>query len=310
MIRAVRLTAEGPTVEQRDEPPGDGVLVEMGAASICGTDLGLLAYGDLPFVIGHELAGTVDGKPYAIEPILYCGQCEQCEMGATQRCTGGLQLMGFFSDGGMADAFRVPQYALVPLPDGFPLDQACLVEPVAVALHATRRANLEPGQRVGVVGGGSIGLAVTACLAAQGFTPVVEARHPHQQAAVERLGGTVGPADGVDAVIEATGSDSGVARCVDAVRPDGRIVIVGVFHGNVPLPGLPLIVKEVVVTGSTTYGRHHGNRETEEAATLLADNPAIAAALITHRFPLADAAAAFATAADRASGAIKVVIQP
>lgn len=311
MIRVVRSTAQGIAVEERDDPPGSGgVVVGTASASVCGTDLDLARLGELPFVLGHELAGHVDGIPYAIEPTRFCGKCVQCEMGATQRCTGGFALMGFFSDGGMADAFEVPASALVPLPEALPVRDACLVEPIAVALHATRRGGIEEGQSVAVVGGGSIGLAVTACLAAQGCRPVVEARHPHQKEAAERLGGTVGRATDADVVIEATGSQDGIARSVEAVRPDGRIVVLGVFHGTIPLPGLPSLLKEVVVTGSTTYGRCNGRRETVEAASMLAGNPEIAATLVTHRFPLADAAEAFAVAVDRASGAIKVVLEP
>lgn len=310
MIRVVRSTAEGIRVEEREEAPGTGVLVQTAAASICGTDLELASLGALPFVLGHELAGTVGSEPFAVEPTLYCGTCPQCAAGATQRCVGGLSLMGFFSDGGMADAFHVPESALIPLPEGLSVTDACLVEPLAVALHATRRAELARGQTVGIVGGGSIGLAVAACLVAQGHQPVVEARHTHQKAAAERLGATVGDATGSDVVIEATGSADGVARCVDAVVPGGRVVLVGVFTGLVPLPGLPALLKEVVVAGSTTYGRHEGRRETAEAAALLAADSEIAATLITHRFPLAAAAEAFAVASDRAAGAIKVVLEP
>lgn len=312
MIRVVRSTADGIGVEHRDEPPGpdSGVIMITAAASICGTDVALTAWGDLPFVLGHELAGVVDGVPYAVEPTLFCGTCEQCALGATQRCTGGMTLMGFFSDGGMADAVQVPESALVPLPEGLAVTDACLVEPMAVALHATRQARVEPGMSVAVVGCGSIGLAVTACLVAQGHRPVVEARHPHQRAAAERLGAAIGVAAEADIVIEATGAERGVVRCTEVVRPAGRVVLVGVFHGPVPLPGMVMLTKEIEVVGSTVYGRCNGHRETDEAATLLAANPDIAATLITHRFPLADAAAAFATATDRSAGAIKVVVEP
>jgi len=310
VTRVVQSTAEGIAVVERDGPPGSGVLLEMAAASICGTDLHLARFGALPFVLGHELAGRVDGVPYAIEPTLFCGHCAQCRIGATQRCVGGLALMGFFSDGGMADAVRVPESALVPLPDTLPLADACLVEPVAVAIHAVRRAELQPGQTVAVVGGGSIGLALTAALVAGGYQPMIDARHPHQQAAAERLGARIGARPGADVVIEATGSDTGMARCCELVRPAGRIVLVGVFHGMVPLPALVALQKEIVLAGSTTYGRHQGRRETEEAASLLASEPEIAATLITHRYPLAEARQAFAVAGDRSSGSIKVVIEP
>ncbi|MCC6640265.1 MAG: alcohol dehydrogenase catalytic domain-containing protein [Deltaproteobacteria bacterium] len=310
MTRVVRSTADGIAVTEQGEPPGAGVLLEVAAASICGTDLHLARFGALPFVLGHEFAGRVDGVPYAIEPTLFCGCCAECGAGATQRCVGGMQLMGFFSDGGMADAVRVPEFALVPLPEALPVSQACLVEPMAVAIHAVRRGEIESGQKIAVVGGGSIGLAAVAAIVAGGHEVAIDVRHAHQQRAAERLGARVGAAQGADVVIEATGTDTGLARCCEIVRPGGRIVLVGVFHGVVPLPAMPAIAKEIVVAGSSTYGRHEGRRETEEAAALLARRPEIAATLVTHRFPLAEARQAFAVAADRASGSIKVVVEP
>ena len=80
-IRAVRSTNAGIRVVEQDEPPGEGVEVVMATASICGSDLGFIAMGPLSFVLGHELAGWVDGRPVAIEPRLWCGECEECAIG-------------------------------------------------------------------------------------------------------------------------------------------------------------------------------------------------------------------------------------
>ncbi|HMT62558.1 MAG TPA: zinc-binding dehydrogenase [Microthrixaceae bacterium] len=307
-IRAVRSTDAGIRVVEQDEPPGEGVEVVMATASICGSDLGFIAMGPLSFVLGHELAGWVDGRPVAIEPRLWCGECQECAIGATQRCTRETRVIGCFSDGGMADVFRVPRTALVPLPESLSVTNACLVEPIAVALHAVRQGRVAPGMSVGVVGGGAVGLAVVACLRSLGVAAIVEARHPHQRAAVERLGGVNAKVRDADVVIEATGAGSGVERGVAGVRPGGRVVIAGLFHGPVPVPGLPMLAKEVELVGSMMYGRHGTTREIDEAATLLAAHPDIADALITHRFPLSEAPRAFAAAADRSGGAIKVVV--
>src|SRR5438046_2724088 len=103
------------------------------------------------------------------------------------------------------------------------------------------------GTDLGLVGWGDLPFALgheLACLVAAGHRPVVEARHPHQQAAAERLGARVGRAENADVVIEATGSTDGVARCTEVVRPAGRLVLVGVFHDLVPLPGLVTLKKE------------------------------------------------------------------
>ena len=106
------------------------------------------------------------------------------------------------------------------------------------------------------------------------------------------------------------GSESGLARCSELVRPGGRVILLGVYHGLVPVPGVPSLVKEITWTGAMAYERHDGVREVDEVAAMLAADSDIARTLITHRFPLEDAPEAFRVAADRASGAIKVVLHP
>lgn len=308
-MRGVRSTSAGPSVVEVEEPAGDGALVEVVSSGICGTDLGFLAMGPLDFTFGHEFAGTVDGVPYAVEPTLFCGICAQCRSGHTQRCTGEHSNLGIFVDGGLADRVRVPAENLVALPAGLDVADACLVEPGSVAWHGVRRAAVEPGERVVVVGGGSIGLLAVAAARRMGHQVDLEARHPHQRAAGERLGAG-SPHGEYDVVIEAAGSESGLERCTELARPGGRVVLLGVYHGLVPVPGVMTLVKELSWLGAMAYERHDGTREVDEVAAMLAAEPDIAAALITHRFPLDDAAEAFRVAADRAAGAIKVTLHP
>jgi 2-desacetyl-2-hydroxyethyl bacteriochlorophyllide A dehydrogenase len=310
-VRAVRAVAGAPRIVEIDDPVADDgrVVIDVVSSSICGTDFGLVAMGSEGYTLGHEFAGTVDGILYAVEPSVYCGACEECLAGHTQRCTGEHANLGVFSDGGLADRARVPAYSLAALPDGLPLADACLVEPASVSWHGVRRAQIQPGERVVVVGGGSIGLLAVAAARSLGHDVALEARHPHQHDAGRRLGATA-PSGEYDVVIEAAGSESGLARCAELAAPGGRIVLLGVYHSLVPVPGIPTIVKELSWLAAMAYERHDGTREFDEAAALLATNPDIAATLITHRFPLDDAAEAFRVAEDRASGAIKVVLQP
>jgi 2-desacetyl-2-hydroxyethyl bacteriochlorophyllide A dehydrogenase len=296
-------------VVELDEPAGDGLLMDVVSSSICGTDLGFMAMGPLDFTFGHEFAGTVDGVPYAVEPNAYCGTCDECQAGHTNRCTGPHVNLGIFVDGGLADRARVPEQCLVALPDGLDINDACLIETGGVAWHGIRRAAIEPGERALIVGGGSIGLLAVAAARRMGYEIDLEARHPHQRAAGERLGAGT-PKGEYDVVIEAAGSESGLARCSELVRPGGRVILLGVYHGLVPVPGVSTLVKEITWTGAMAYERHDGIREVDEVAAMLAADPDIARTLITHRFPLDDAAEAFRVAADRASGAIKVALYP
>jgi threonine dehydrogenase-like Zn-dependent dehydrogenase len=309
-MRAVRVTNEGPSVVEVDEPSGPGVLMDVSSSSICGTDLNFMQLGPSDYTFGHEFAGFVDGTPYAVEPTISCGQCEQCQAGFTQRCTGAHANLGIFTDGGLCDRIRVPAQNLVALPDGLTVDDACLVEPAAVAWHGVQRAAVVPGERVVVLGGGSIGLLAAAALRREGHEADIEVRHPHQRAAAERLGAR--EASGTyDVVIEAVGTESGIERCGQLARPGGRVVLLGVFPQTVPVPGVTTLVSELTWIGAMAYGRGaDGVREVEQAAALLASDPEIARTLITHRFPLEDAAEAVRVASDRASGVIKVALHP
>jgi threonine dehydrogenase-like Zn-dependent dehydrogenase len=311
-MRAVRNTDKGIAVVEVDDPSGPGVRLEIASSSICGTDVNFVAMGMQGFTYGHEFAGVAaDGTAYAVEPALHCGTCDECRAGNTQRCTSSEEQgnLGIFRDGGLSDAVIVPDYTLVALPAGLDVRDASLVEPAAVAWHGVRRARLQPGERVVVVGGGSIGLLAVAAARRTGFAVDLEARHPHQRAAAERLG--AGRPSGLyDVVIDAAGSESGLARCADLARPEGRIVLLGVYHGLVPFPGVAGLVKELTIVNAMAYGRHDGTRETDEVAAMLAAEPDIARTVITHRFPLDDVVEAFRVAGDRAAGAIKVVLHP
>ena len=141
----------------------------------------------------------------------------------------------------------------------------------------------------------------------KGIDVDLEARTQHT-AAGESLGAAARrPAHrAVRVVIDAAGSESGLARAFELVRPGGRVVLLGVYHGLVPIPGVPMLVKETTMIPSMAYGvDDDGRREYANAAEVLATNPDIARTLITHRFPLGDAAEAFRVAADRASGRSK-----
>jgi threonine dehydrogenase-like Zn-dependent dehydrogenase len=164
-----------------------------------------------------------------------------------------------------------------------------------------------------VLGGGSIGLLAAAALRRDGHQADVEARHPHQLEAAERLGASAASrsAGSYDVVIEAVGTDSGIARCGELARPGGRVVLLGVFPQSIPLPGVTTLVSELTWIGAMAYGRGaDGVRDVDQAAALLAADSEIAQTLITHRFPLDDAAEAVRVAADRAAGAIKVALHP
>ena len=309
-MKAIRISEKVPEFVDidpvTDVPPGH-VRVKVVSSSICGSDLHLIDMGFAEGqVLGHEFAGlTPDGTAVAVEPVANCGTCDPCGDGLRMMCTGST-LYGVTSNGAMAEEIVVPTSALVELPAGVDIANASLVEPLAVATHAVRRANIQSGERVLVVGAGPIGLATVAVLTGMGIASSCAARHPHQQAAAESLGASLEVDRGYDVVIDAAATTGSIAESIRALRVRGRLVVVGTFWDPVQVD-VGILMKEIDLYSSMAYGGTAPDRDFDHAARLLAENPAIASALVTHRFPLEAAAEAFATAADRSSGTIKVV---
>jgi threonine dehydrogenase-like Zn-dependent dehydrogenase len=209
----------------------------------------------------------------------------------------------------MADELRVPEGCLVHLPSNVDVRDACLVEPLAVAVHGMRRAGLEGGQRVAVVGGGAIGLCSVATAKAAKATVGLSARYDHQIAAGKFLG--AGEVDGqYDLVVECAGTEKAVNKAVKLCRPKGKMLILGTHWNGLSLQQIPIMMKEITIVSSFMYGASGAVRDFDVAAVLLSRHPEVARALITHRFPLAEVKQAFAVARDRKAGAIKVVLEP
>ena len=309
-MRAVRGHQGKPVLVEVDEPPGRGEIVSMQVAGICASDLNYLAMGT-ERILGHELAGVrADGTQVSIEGLFGCGECEYCREGRNNLCHQSTKMaLGIMQDGGMVEEFRVPSHKLIELPEGLDVSNASLVEPASVSWHGVRLGGTSPRTRVAIVGGGSIGQLAAAAAQAQSAGEVaLEARHPHQHEIRERLG--VGEPEGLyDVLIEAAGSASAIMRCVELAKPGATIVVLGVVQGPLEVPFSLLLTKEIKLIASMGYCGHAGHREMRLAAEMLASRPEIAESLITHRFPLEDAAEAFRVAADRGSGAIKVVVE-
>jgi threonine dehydrogenase-like Zn-dependent dehydrogenase len=312
-MRAVRCQGGSVAVADVPSPGGDGVRVRIRSAGICGSDLHLVGGGfPLAHTLGHEMAGlTPDDTPVAIEPLLPCQSCEHCRVGAYNLCVRGPSIViGTGHDGGMAEEIRVPEHCLVRLPAGARPEDACLVEPLAVAVHGLRRARLRGGQRVAVVGGGSIGLCALAAATSAGAAVGLVARHEAQREAGRRLGASASPEGEHDLVIDAAGTESALEQAVGLCRPGGTLLLLATYWSGLSLPGFALCMKEVSVVPASMYGREGAARDVDVAAGLLAARPEIARTLITHRFPLEAAPEAFRAAADRSAGAIKVVLEP
>jgi threonine dehydrogenase-like Zn-dependent dehydrogenase len=312
-MRALRFESGAVRVIDAARPAGEGVRVRVRGCGLCGSDLAMLDAGfALAGIPGHEIGGELaDGTPVAIEPVVPCGRCEFCRAGDYQVCrSGNSMILGVGRDGGMAEEVVVPERCLVRLPAGVAARDACLVEPLAVAVHGLRRARVDGSQRAVVIGGGAIGLCAVAAARAAGCEVALVARHAAQRAAGARLGARQPDASEYDVAIDCAGTPEAAAEACARLRPNGTLLMLASCWDQFVLPGLAFGAKELTVVASLMYGRAGAHRDADAAAALLGAKPELAATLITHRFPLEAATEAFAAARDRSRGAIKVVLEP
>jgi threonine dehydrogenase-like Zn-dependent dehydrogenase len=314
-MKAVRCCSEHKSVQLVDIPPpeGEGVRVKVRSAGICSSDLHMVEMGfPLPGTLGHEVAGVLpDGRAVALEPMSPCGHCDRCVAGDYGTCRRGAGMMhGVGLDGGMAEEILVPERCIVPLPNTVRVEDACLVEPLAVAAHGLGRVPFTPRSRVAIIGAGPIGLCAAAVCAPHVAEVAVAARHDGQKTAVEKLGATLDPQGEYDVVIECAGTAASLARSAALCRPRGQLLILATYWSPVELPAVEVSMKNLTLHASSMYSGGGLARDVDVAAQLLGRYPQIAGALISHRLPLDAAVEAFAVAADRQAGAIKVVLEP
>jgi 2-desacetyl-2-hydroxyethyl bacteriochlorophyllide A dehydrogenase len=337
-MRAARALGPGQiSVHEVARPePGPGeVVLAVGACGICGTDLHWYQgeFPAPPVCPGHEIAGTVamvgagvtalkEGDRATVEGIASCGHCRYCLSGDYHYCTS-LRMPGLSMPGGFADYLAMPARHCFAV-GSMDIATASLGEPLGVAVHGVRISGLRIGHRVLVLGAGTIGLACVVAARAGGAGEIlVTARRPQQKAAALALGAdrvfddsdeaalyAAAGESPVDVVLESVG---GTANTLDvaarACRPGGTICLLGVYTKPVAFPALIAVARELTIKGSLVYNRSGSRADFDVVVDLLQRNGAqLADTLITHRFPLDRVGEAFANAADKKSGSIKVTI--
>lgn len=313
-MRAVMAESGNVHLRDIDEPSGDGLLLSVAEAGICGSDLHMVQNGMAPVAIGHEFGGYLpNGQLVAVRPTGECGTCDPCSRGFQNACRLSWSTSyGIAVNGGLADRVLVEQSRVFPMAPGSRPVDAALVEPLAVSLHGVRRVMPEPGSRVVVVGAGSIGLLAVAALRAWDIDVDIVSRHPHQSAAAEALGARVvdrPKSSSYMVAFDAVCTQETVDLCISACAPGGRIAEFGMFWTPVQMTNA-MMFKEISLVPAMAYTHDHSYDDFREAADILGARPHIADALVTHTFSLDDAVEAFRVAGDRRSGAIKVHLVP
>ncbi|MET1088370.1 MAG: NAD(P)-dependent alcohol dehydrogenase [Arthrobacter sp.] len=335
-MRASVLLRPG-TVEVQDvQLPtlGDNqVLVRISAVGVCGSDTHFFQEGHIgemvvrePLILGHESAGTIVavgagvpgervGERVSIEPQKPCRVCEYCKNGRYNLCPQ----IEFYAAPPIHGAFA--EYAAIeadfayPVPDHVSDEAAALMEPLSVAIATCRKAAVQPGSRVLIAGAGPIGVLVAKVAGIYGATDIVvsdPALHRREFAlgagatrVVDPLSGDLDPAGSLfDVFVDASGAPPAIQAGIRAVKPGGRVVLVGMGADSVELPVSLIQNREIELTGIFRY-----TNTWPMAIDLVAAGLVDLDSLVTHRFGLEDVETALLTGA-RDPHAIKSVIVP
>ena len=333
-LRSIPLAAPG---------PGE-LLVRIGAATTCGTDVKVLRRGGHPRMLhaptpfGHEMAGTVValGPPETGRQELWklgdrvvvansapCGQCEPCLRGRENLCLDLRYLNGAFAEYILVPA-RFAAVSTYALPDDLPFEIASLAEPLACVLHGLELCPLERPSDTVVYGGGPIGLLFVNLLAGRGHHVVLADPNPQRLDAARRMGAAeailVGrdgneaahlrrharQGDGFDLAIEATGSPVAWEDALASARPGGTVLL---FGGCRPGTVIPLDTHRLHYCELTVKGAYHHRPATfQRALDLLAAGAVQAGELLSAERPLEELEEALRSMMRKE--ALKVVIRP
>lgn len=254
-------------------PPG-WVRVAVAHVGICGTDYhiyeGTHPFLKYPRIIGHELSGTVidpagggfaTGTPVVVNPYLSCGECPACR-GGTPNCCENIKVLGVHIDGGMTEEIVVPAENLYRA-EGLDLEDAAMVEFLAIGAHAVRRARLAAGERALVIGAGPIGLGTAIFARVAGADVTVLDAEPDKTAFAAKLGFRavqLSDLDGIafqsarrsgfDAVFDATGSLRSMNAAPLYARNGGSLTLVGLTTGDLAWPDPEIHRRELTINCS------------------------------------------------------------
>lgn len=298
------------------------VLLRVRQAGICGSDMHYFEHGycaafvpTRPFILGHEFTAEVAaaaadvrspavGARVTVNPARACGFCDYCKGGRGNLCRQTIMLGSASTtpptDGAFAEFVTVRADQCHVLPPQLDDAMGALMEPLAVALHAVKRAGAVSGKKVLVTGGGPIGLLVLIIARAFGAAPAVLSdivanrrdtalklgADAALDPAAEHLGDQARElaSDGFDVVFEASGAPPALRQAFCLVRPGGTIVQIGTLGtDDIPLPANQVMAREIQFIGSFRYGNVFG-----EAIRLAAAGRVNLAPLVSQIFPLAE----------------------
>jgi 2-desacetyl-2-hydroxyethyl bacteriochlorophyllide A dehydrogenase len=312
------------------------VRLQVRAAAICGSDLhiykGKHPAAALPVAVGHEIAGQVVevgddvtrvqvGDRVAVEPVIICGSCHFCRRGAYHLCSH-ISFQYRQGQGGFTRYFSVHENWAHKLPDGLSYEEGALIEPLAVAVHAVKIANIGLGSSCAIFGDGAIGLMLLMVARHNGAGDIIlSGIQSHRLQMARQLGARLAIDNleedalaqvleltsdlGVATAFEAVGLESTLLQSLHALKKGGTAVVLGIFEEpGASIPANLFIQKETTLKGSQGY-----NWDFQTAIKLVENGAVDLQPLITHMLPLEELGQGFELLLEPSQQAIKVIIR-
>jgi len=323
------------------DPPvaADEVLVRVRACGICGSDVhgmdGSTGRRRPPVIMGHEASGEIAvvgkqvvgwkaGDRVTFDSTISCGQCWYCQRGLVNLCDHrrvlGVSCEDYRQNGAFAEYVALPQRILYRLPETVSFEQAAMVEPVSVAVHAVDRTPVALGDTAVVMGTGMIGLLVVQALRVAGCGKIIAVDLEAEKLDLaQKLGADVGlkadacdvveevkrhtQGQGADVALEVIGLSPTIHTAALCLRKGGTLTLVGNFRPSVEIPLQAVVTRQLTLAGSCA-----SNGEYPACLDLLGRRAITTDALISATPPLAEGAAWFNRLYDREPGLLKVIL--
>lgn len=316
------------------------VLVRVRSVGICGSDIPRIyetGAHNMPLVPGHEFAGEVVevgdpfhsrwvGKRVGVFPLIPCKECRQCKQEKYELCEN-YNYLGSRCNGAFAEYVAVPFWNVIELPESVAFDEAAMLEPSAVAVHAMRRVDPKPSESVAVIGLGTIGLLLTAVLISNGIKNIyvvgnkkfqkeramkigideahyIDAKHEN---VIEKLKDA-----GIDACFECVGKNETISQSIDSVRHSGRVCLVGNPYSDITFDKniyWKILRRQLVVTGSWNSTFTHSEKDDwHYVLNALSDGRLPIKDFVTHRFEMPELETGLKIMRDKTEDYIKIMM--
>jgi L-iditol 2-dehydrogenase len=329
-MKSVRLHGTGDLQIHNEEIPGAGVgekLIRVKSVGVCGSDLHWFSEGSIgdaklehPLVLGHEFAGvTEEGQRVAIDPAIPCGHCEFCGHGYPNLCANLIFAGHGKHDGALREWLAWSEKSLFPIPDSISDSDGALLEPLGIAIHAVDLGKLKAGMTVGVFGCGPIGLLILQMARLAGAANIIATdKFVHRVEAAKTFGASqaflvdenprlseidaASGGRGVDVAFEAAGTQDAVDDAFASVIPGGKVILAGIPDDDKTCFSASTARRKGLTIKLVRRMKHTYPRAIELVSKGLVD----VRSLVTHHFPLEQAAEAFRVAQRREG--LKIII--